>query len=223
MGHEHIVGRFDQDLQKIKALILKMGALVNAQIKGATDALMDFETAEVDALVATDRKINGMNKDVDNRAERLIALRQPMALDLREAMLPIKIAGELERIGDHAKSTAKRVRKLTENTSAEEALTQIGEMSAKVQSMLTDALVAYRDSDIALCAEIRARDLEIDALNKAIFAQTVTALTENPQDAETLVHMVLLARSFERAGDHVVNISRQVHHIVTGEDLKASS
>jgi phosphate transport system protein len=223
MEHEHIVGRFDRDLQKIKALILNMGALVNAQIKGATDALMDFETAEVDALVATDRKINGMNKDVDNRAERLIALRQPMALDLREAMLPIKIAGELERIGDHAKSTAKRVRKLTENTTAEGALAQIGEMSDKVQAMLTDALIAYRDSNIELCAEIRARDQEIDTLNKAVFAQTVAALTDNPQDAETLVHMVLLARSFERAGDHVVNISRQVHHIVTGEDLKASS
>ncbi len=223
MENEHIVARFDRDLSKIKGIILKMGALVNAQIKGATDALMDFETAEIDALVATDRKINGMNKKVHDRAEQLIALRQPMALDLREAMLPIKIAGELERLGDHAKSTAKRVRKLSENATAEDALKNIGEMSNAVQSMLTDVLIAYRDGDIGLAAEIRERDLQIDAVNKKVFAQVVQAIEENPEDAETLIHMILLARNFERAGDHVVNISRQVHHIVTGEDLKAST
>ncbi len=223
MESEHIVGRFDKDLTKIKNDILKMGALVNAQIKGATDALMELDTAEVDRLVATDRKINGMAKKVHNRAERLIALRQPMALDLREALLAIKIAGELERIGDHAKSTAKRVRKLSDNANAGAVLNSVGEMSAKVQAMLTDVLLAYRDSNIELAAEIRDRDPEVDDLNKSIFAGAITAIGENSADAETLVHVIILARNFERVGDHVVNMSRQVHHIVTGKDLKASA
>lgn len=222
MENEHIVARFDKDLKKIKGEIQAMGALVNEQIKGATSALMDFETDDVDVLVATDRKINGMYKSVHTRAERLIARRQPMALDLRQALLAINIAGELERIGDHAKSTAKRVRKLSEGSSGAEALVMVGEMSEIVQGMLTDVLVAYDDEDIEKAAEIRARDRDVDIIKSSVFAVGIEAIERSPDDAETLVHLILLARSFERAGDHVVNMARQVHQIVTGEDLKAT-
>lgn len=220
MENEHIVARFDRDLKKIKTVIQKMGALVNAQIKGATDALMDGDTAEIDHLVATDRRINRWNMKVRDRAQRLIALRQPVALDLREALLAIQIAGELERMGDHAKTTAKRVRRLSEGSSGRDALNAIGEMSAGVQDMLTEVLIAYEAGNIDLAAEIRDRDHEIDTLNNRVLAQATAAIRENPGDVETLVQMIILGRNFERAGDHVVNIARQVHQIVTGQDPK---
>jgi phosphate transport system protein len=222
MENEHIVGKFDDDLDRIKNEILEMGKLVKKQLQGATNALLSFDTDDVDALITTDRRINGMNKTIFRHAEQIIAMRQPMALDLRLALLATSIASELERLGDYAKSTAKRVRKLTENSSGEKTLSLIGEMSRIVQEMLTEVLMAYKNNDIEKAAEIRVRDIDVDELNKKIQKTAIKSIREFPEDTETLVHLILLARNFERAGDHIVNIARQVHQIVTGEDLKAS-
>jgi phosphate transport system protein len=222
MENAHIVSRFDKDLDRIKGRILEMGDLVLAQLAQATDLLQAFDAELADQLIARDRKVNGMNKTIHSRAERLIALRQPVALDLRAALTPINIAFELERIGDHAKSCAKSARKLA-NAPVDAAATRIVlDMSALVQAMLADALRAYADSDIELAADLRARDLEVDQKNKALFEMGLSAITSTPENAESLVLKILLARNFERVGDHIVNIARHVHQIVTGEDLKAS-
>ena len=223
MIKEHIVGKFDDELTRIKSEILEMGELVGNQIKEAMDALLSFNTEGVDALVKTDRTINGMNKKINRHAEQLIAMRQPMALDLREALLATSIASELERLGDYAKSTAKKVRKLSENSSGEAALALLGNMGEIVMDMLTNVLKAYEKNDIEAAAEIRIKDVEVDEINKKILATIIKSIHENPEDTETLIHLVLLSRNFERAGDHIVNISRQIHQIVTGEDLKASN
>lgn len=108
MEHEHIVKKFDKNLEKIKKTIVEMGGLVGLQINDATAVLATFDAAEVERIATYDRIINGLNKDIHDRAEILIVRRQPMALDLRKTLAPINISGELERIGDHAKSTAKR-------------------------------------------------------------------------------------------------------------------
>ena len=168
MENEHIVGKFDDDLDRIKNEILEMGKLVRKQIQGATNALLSFDTDDVDTLVATDRRINGMNKTIHRHAEQIIAMRQPMALDLRLALMATSIANELERLGDHAKSTAKKVRKLTENSSGEKTMKLIGQMSEIVQEMLTGVLTAYKNNDIEKAAEIRVRDADVDSLNKEI-------------------------------------------------------
>lgn len=164
-----------------------------------------------------------MQQNVYTESERLIALRQPMALDLRKALSPINIAAELERIGDHAKSTAKGARKLAATSVDATLLGVLLEMSSLVQVMLLDALTAFRESDTALAADIRARDLEIDQMNKAVFAKAVQAMDADKGLSEPYMRVVLLARGFERVGDHVVNITRHIHKIVTGEDLKTSS
>jgi phosphate transport system protein len=222
MENAHIVARFDKDLGKIKTRILEMGTLVIAQIKESSTALDSFDAGKVDRLIATDRRINGMNKDIHTAAERLIALRQPVALDLRQAILPINMAGELERIGDHAKSTAKLARKLSDAGSDPQVMAIVQQMSVLVQDMLANALIAYSDSDLVLSAEIRQADKDVDRLNKSVFATALQAISERPAETETLVRLILLARNFERVGDHTVNMARQVHQIVTGEDLKAS-
>ncbi len=218
----HIMSRYDKDLGKLKRRIMAMGTQVIDQLADATEALDQFDAKEVDRLVAFDRTINGMHQDIYTRSERLIALRQPMALDLRQVLLPINIAHELERIGDHAKSTAKRARILADRQPSQPACDKIREMSAKVQAMLAEALRAYDESDVDLAATVRETDLTIDQINKDVFAMQVTALSDSPEEVEANVHLILLARGFERAGDHVVNIARHVHQIVTGIDLKAS-
>jgi len=222
MENSHIVSRHDKNLGRIKSGVLDMGDLVISQLNQATVSLDNFEADTVDHLIASDRTINGMYKDIYTRAERLIALRQPMALDLRQTLSPINIARNLERIGDHAKSTAKRARLLARQTPDPALLVVIQKMSGTVQIMLSDVLRAYDDSDTNLAAEIRSRDLEVDQLNKDVFAAAVAAIEKAPEQAETYIHIILLARGFERVGDHVVNISRDVHQIVTGEDLKAA-
>ncbi len=222
MENVHITGRFDEDLAKIKKRVLEMGALVKQQLAEATIALGDLSACNVEALIAKDRKINGMNKSIAGRAERLIALRQPMALDLRQALLPINIASELERIGDHAKSTAKRARKIGAGVVPAEYLTVLNEMGDIISTQITDVLTAYENSDIRLAADVRERDHQVDERNKKIFNLSVATLQNGPEDAETLMNLVLVSRNFERVGDHVVNIARHVNQIVTGDDLKAS-
>ena len=218
----HIMSRYDKDLDKLKRRIVSMGNQVLDQLNDATEALDQFDAAEVDRLVAFDRTINGMHQDIYTRSERLIALRQPMALDLRQVLLPINIAHELERMGDHAKSTAKRARVLAQSDAGQPARAKIRDMSAALQSMLEDVLHAYQQSDVDLAGKIRERDLAIDQVNKDIFAMQVAAIKDDPDNAEPHMHLVLLARGFERVGDHIVNIARHVHQIVTGVDLKAS-
>ena len=223
MEKEHIVGAFDADLDRIENEILAMGKLVKKQIRSATNALLEIKTEEIDSLIANDREINGMNKNINTLAEQMIAMRQPMAVDLRLALLATSIATELERLGDHDKSTAKRVRRLTDVAPEKNIMQLIEKMSDLVMTMLTDALKAYKNRNIEKAAEVRVKDAEVDDINDKIFKMAVKAIKKNPEDIETLIHIILLSRNFERAGDHIVNIARQVHQIVTGDDLKASS
>ena len=223
MEKEHIVGAFDADLDRIENEILAMGKLVKKQIRSATNALLEIKTEEIDSLIANDRQINGMNKNINTLAEQMIAMRQPMAVDLRLALMATSIATELERLGDHAKSTAKRVRRLADVAPEKNIMDLIEKMSDLVTVMLTDALKAYKNKNIEKAAEVRVKDAEVDDINDKIFKMAVKAIKKNPEDIETLIHIILLSRNFERAGDHIVNIARQVHQIVTGDDLKASS
>ena len=222
MTQEHIVKKFDDELNRIKSEILEMGSLVKKQLQESTEALLSFNPQGMDVLIKTDRTINGMNKKINRHVELILTRRQPMALDLRQVWLATSIASELERLGDYAKSTAKKVKKLSDNSSGEKALNLLGDMSKIVIEMLGDVLKAFEKIDIEKASEIRVRDIEVDSLNKKILATVIQSIHEYPDDTETLIHLVLLARNYERAGDHIVNISRQIHQIATGEDLKAS-
>jgi len=223
MPQTHIVKKFDKNLEKIKAAIVEMGGLVGQQVNDATAVLSTYDAAEVKRITAFDRIINGLNTDIHDRAEILIVRRQPMALDLRQTLAPINIAGELERIGDHAKSTAKRAHIIDSAPPQSAALELIAQMSVIVQAMLGDVMVAYGAADIELAAKIREQDKEVDVLNKQLVTLVIETLGKTPEIAESLIHITLISRNFERIGDHICNISRYVHQIVTGEDLKASS
>ncbi|MBV1895844.1 MAG: phosphate signaling complex protein PhoU [Rhodobacteraceae bacterium] len=218
MENNHIVGRFDKDLNKIKNRVLKMGDLVLSQFEAATRMLNTPDTMEIAQIVATDRKINGMERAISNRAERLITLRQPVALDLRAVLTPINIANDLERIGDHAKSTAKRAGKMGANAVPEPTLAILMQMANLAQLQLREALNAYDCNDLELAAAIRERDTKVDALNSSMFSHALSNLTGSENNTEALMNAVLISRNFERIGDHVVNIAEFVIHITTGNE-----
>ena len=222
MTNEHIVGKFDDELSRIKSEILEMGDLVIEQIHLSTNAMMSLDTEDIDNLIQKDLKINGMYKTINRHAEQIIAMRQPVAMDLRMALLATSIASELERLGDYAKTTAKGVKKLSDDKYVKKITSLLGDMSKEVQDMLSKILRAYQNNDIKLAAKIRKRDRIIDESFKKILNTVIKSISKIPEDSETLIYIVLLARNFERAGDRIVNISRQVHQIVTGIDLKAS-
>lgn len=218
MENNHIVGRFDKDLNKIKNRVLKMGDLVLSQFEAATRMLNTPDTMEIARIVATDRKINGMERAISNRAERLITLRQPVALDLRAVLTPINIANDLERIGDHAKSTAKRAGKMGADAIPEQTLAILMQMADLAQLQLREALNAYDSNDLELAAAIRERDTKVDALNSSMFSHALSNLTGSENNTEALMNAVLISRNFERIGDHVVNIAEFVIHITTGNE-----
>lgn len=223
MENTHIVKKFDKNLDKLKTRILEMGELVNHQVEDATAMLGAFDPTEVERILLLDLTVNGLHKEVYDRAELLITRRQPLAQDLRQTLAPINIAGELERIGDHAKSTAKRGRILCRNSTEETVLDMIQQMSTKVQKMLVDVLIAYANDDIELAAEVRAQDKDVDTLNKMLVKCVIDTLDSQASgSSESLVQLTLISRNFERIGDHACNIARYVHQISTGEDLKAS-
>lgn len=223
MAHEHIVKKFDKNLDKIKASIVEMGSLVALQINDATAVLLSYDAAEAKRIAAYDRIINGLNKDIHDRAEILIIRRQPMALDLRQTLAPINISGELERIGDHAKSTAKRAHIIGSNRPDDALLEMISQMSEVVQVMLAEVITAYESADLELAASVREQDQKVDELNNQLLQMAIKALAKNSEQAESLIHLILISRNFERIGDHITNIARYVHQIATGDDLKAAN
>lgn len=223
MAQEHIVKKFDKNLDKIKASIVEMGSLVGLQINDATAVLLSYDAAEATRIAAYDRIINGLNKDIHDRAEILIIRRQPMALDLRQTLAPINISGELERIGDHAKSTAKRAHIIDANRPEEAMLEMVSQMSEIVQDMLAEVITAYEAIDLDLAAGVREQDQKVDTLNEQLLQAVIEALSKSPEQAESLIHLTLISRNFERIGDHITNIARYVHQIATGDDLKASN
>ncbi len=224
MEQTHIVKKFDKNLARLKAVILEMGELVVSQFEDATELWTTYEADEVTRILAFDRRVNGFHRDIHQRAEILIVRRQPMAMDLRKTLAPINIAGELERIGDYAKSVAKRAHLFQENRPDEALMDMISQMSDLIRTMLVDILQAYEGSDLELATKVRDLDDEIDKLNKSLRKAVIQALTDlagNKEMAEKLVQLVLISRNLERVGDHIVNISRFVHQIETGDDLKA--
>ena len=217
MVTKHIVGKFDRDLSKINTRLMEMGKLVGKQLADATDVLARADADKIAHIVATDQKINGMNRTIANRAERLITLRQPMALDLRAALAAINIASELERIGDHAKTTARRAGKLKHDVMSDKSITLLSQMSDILQKQLRDVLQAYQTSDESAAADVAKHDKDIDSLNRDVFKQTVTQLSgAQLASAEDLMSAVIISRNFERVGDHIVNITGHITYIKTG-------
>lgn len=212
---EHTVKAFDEDITRLRGLIAEMGGLAEVAIHEAMSALVDGREDLAQAVIARDKKIDMLEADVDRLAIRVIALRAPMADDLREVIAALKIAGVIERIGDYAKNIAKRVGHI-DGRQRFEPLTLLPTMADLASSMVHDVLTAYAARDPDLAMQIIARDAKVDAFYDSIFRNLVSYMVENPATISSAAQLLFVARNIERIGDHATNVAEAVHYAATG-------
>lgn len=213
----HISSAFDRDLETVQALVVKMGGMVETAIHDASRAL-DARDEELAQMVRRgDKAIDALEAQINEEAARLIALRGPIASDLRTALSVIKISAILERIGDYAKNIAKRTDVLANMPVIEGAGIALRRMSDTVEAMLKDALDSFIQRDAALAGDVRQRDLEVDQMYNALFREFLTFMMEDPRNITACMHLHFIAKNIERMGDHATGIAEQVIYLATGE------
>ena len=213
----HISRAFDRDLEAIEAMIMKMGGQVEEAIGRATEAMSNGDADLAERVRLGDRSIDVAEQRVNEEAARVIALRQPIASDLRTVLTVFRISAALERIGDYSKNIAKRTEILAELHPVDGANPSLKRMARSVQAMLKDALDAYIQRDAELAADVRARDEEIDQMYNGLFRQLLTHMMEDPRNITACMHLHFIAKNVERMGDLVTGVAEQVIYRVTGD------
>lgn len=220
MDVAHIVSKFDEELNQIEALLLEMGGLVESQIRNSMLAISERDEVLAASVLATDLRVNSLEKQIDELTVRLLALRHPVATDLRSALCAMKVAGNLERVGDYAKSMARRIDAIySEGRSFEGPFSSLVRMSDIVQSMLTDVLDAYVTRDLEKALIVWRRDDDVDSMYTSIFRELLTYMMENPTHITVGMHLMFVAKNLERTGDHVTNMAEQLHFLLTGDKI----
>jgi len=219
--NDHTVKSFDEQLQALSAAVAQMGGLAEAQLAAAIDAIARRDSSAAESAVAGDARIDALQQEIEERALRLLALRQPMAVDLRDTMAAIKIANELERIGDLAKNIAKRA--LVLNREPPIRLTQsLGRMGKAAQNQLKQVLDAFSSRDAEEAESVWQRDGEIDEIYNSLFRELLTYMMEDPRTIGLCTHLLFVAKNIERSGDHCTNIAEVVYHMVKAGHLTAA-
>ena len=217
MGSDlHIRTAFDRDLEQLQAQMLRMGGLVEVAI---LDAAKSFENQDVelaDQVRLADRVIDEIEVHINEDVARIIALQAPAARDLRLLLSILKVAGNLERIGDYAKNMAKRTHLLLQLPNIENSSTSLRRLSREVRLMLKDSLDAYVQRDTEMAQDVIARDNDVDELYNGLFRQFLTHMMEDPRNITACLHLHFIAKNIERMGDHVTSIAEQVVLVVTG-------
>jgi len=215
---EHTVKAFDEDITRLRGLVAEMGGLAELSITEAMDALVGGNEELATSVIARDKRIDQLEGEVDRLAIRVLALRAPMADDLREVIAALKIAGVIERIGDYAKNIAKRVGHI-EGRKRFEPLTLLPIMNELASDMVHDVLTAYAARDAVAAAEIVRRDAKVDAIYDSVFRNFVSYMVENPATISSVAQLMFVARNIERIGDQATNIAEIVHYAATGTYL----
>ncbi len=212
---DHTVKAFDEDITRLRGLIGEMGGLAEVAIEEALASLVTGDTKRAAKVVEGDKKLDELEMQVDKLAIRVIALRAPMADDLREVIAALKIAGVVERIGDYSKNIAKRVGEI-EGKDRFEPLTLLPAMGEVAAEMVHDVLTAYAARDPDLAREVIATDNKVDAFYNSIFRNLVSYMVENPATISSAAQLLFVARNLERIGDHATNVAEMVHFAATG-------
>jgi len=214
----HTLKAFDDDLDRLRALISEMGGLAEHAIREAMRCLQQRDVKGAAKIVENDAKLDALEVETERRAVQLIALRAPMAGDLRDVVAALKISGVVERIGDYAKNIAKRV-PLLETMPNIEPLSLLPEMARIATEMVHDVLTAFveRDADTAL--RVMERDNAVDDFYDSIFRTLLTHMMEDPQSIGQSAHLLFIAKNIERAGDHATNIAEMVYYAATGQHM----
>ncbi|MEO8175029.1 MAG: phosphate signaling complex protein PhoU [Sphingomicrobium sp.] len=214
----HTLKAFDQDIDRLRALISQMGGLAEHSIGEAMRCLIQRDTEGALKVVENDRKLDALEVETERRAVQLIALRAPMAGDLRDVVAALKISGVVERIGDYAKNIAKRV-PLIESASKIEPISLLPEMARIATGMVHDVLDAFVQRDAEVAIQVCERDAAVDDFYDSIFRTLLTHMMENPHTIGHAAHLLFVAKNLERVGDHATNIAEMVFYAATGQHM----
>ena len=214
----HTIKAFDDDIERLRALISQMGGLAEHAIGEAMRCLVERDFEGADKIVENDSKLDALEVETERRAVQLIALRAPMAGDLRDVVAALKISGVVERIGDYAKNIARRVRQL-ENGGKIEPLSLLPEMARIATAMVHDVLDAFVERDAEAAVRVCERDQAVDDFYDSIFRTLLTHMMENPHNIGQSAHLLFVAKNIERVGDHATNIAEMVYFAATGKHM----
>jgi phosphate transport system protein len=216
---EHTMRAFDADLQELARMIAEMGGLAERQIGDSVDALSRRDGDLSRTVIATDAKIDSLQRTVEDKAILTIARRQPMAVDLREVVGALRVSNDLERIGDLAKNIAKRVEVIDHDMNLQTVMRGVEHMTDIVLTQIKDVLDAFARRDAVKALEVWRGDEEVDAVNNSLFRELLTYMMEDPRNISVCIHLLFCAKNIERMGDHATNIAESVYYMVEGRAL----
>ena len=218
MATGHTVKAFDEDLAELRGLVSAMGGLAEAAIDGAIAALVRRDEEGAARVVREDERIDRIEADLDRLVMRVIALRAPLADDLREVLAVLRIAGVIERMGDYAKNIAKRVPLLHDSRHIK-PVSLLPAMARAVSEMVRNVLDAFAARDADLAVKVCESDRGIDDFYNSLFRALLTHMMENPQTITEATHLLFIAKNLERIGDHATNIAEMVYFAATGDRI----
>ena len=218
---QHTVASFDQDLKKLSGLVNDMGTLVSAQLGRTLAAMRQRDVAMAESVIAGDTQIDTQCAEIESLVISYIAKRQPVAIDLREIISTLKISTDLERAGDLAKSTAKRLITIGGDAKLSGVAASFSTLGERVEEQLVNVLAAYANRDDKLALDVWSGDVDIDMLHTSLFRELLTYMMEDPRHIGYCAHLMFCAKNLERIGDHATNIAESVHYIISGQLISA--
>src|SRR6476661_4157217 len=216
---DRYVPHFQEELEQLKTRLLEMGGLAEDRVRSSVQGLVERDGALIDRVIAGDAPINNLHIEIDGRCFRLLALHQPMAVDLRAIVSAVKINTDLERVGDLAINIAEAVRRYMRHPPVKE-LIDIPRMADIAQEMLRDALDAYVRRDIELAHHVLNEDDALDSLKTQVFRELLTYMLQDPAKIEPSLDLILISRHLERIGDHATNVAEDVIFMVSARDVR---
>ena len=217
--NQHTVKAYGDELNQLTAEVARMGGLAEAQVADAVDSVARRDIALARAVVERDVKLDVMQRDIERKAIRLIALRQPVASDLRKTLSAMKLASDLERTGDLAKNIAKRALAVAETAPMQPLTRSIERMGRLVSVRLRDVLDAYTSGEIDGALAVWNTDDEVDEHYNALFRELLTYMMGDPRTITACTHLLFMAKNLERIGDHATNIAETIHYEITGDEM----
>jgi len=217
--NQHTVKAYGDELNQLTAEVARMGGLAEAQVADAVDSVARRDVALARAVVERDIKLDAMHRDIERKAIRLIALRQPVASDLRRTLSAMKLAVDLERTGDLAKNIAKRALIVAEGEPMLPLTRSIERMGKLVSMRLRDVLDAYTASEVDRAIAVWTSDDEVDEHYNALFRELLTYMMGDPRTISACTHLLFMAKNLERIGDHATNIAETIHYEITGDEI----
>ncbi|MBO9502127.1 MULTISPECIES: phosphate signaling complex protein PhoU [Brevundimonas] len=217
--NQHTVKSYGDELNQLTAIVARMGGLAEAQVADAIESVARRDVALARAVVERDARLDALHADIEKKAIRLIALRQPVASDLRKTLSAMKLAVDLERTGDLARNISKRALILAEGEPMLPLTRSIERMGKLVSNRLRDVLDAYTASDVDRAMGVWTSDDEVDEHYNSLFRELLTYMMGDPRTITACTHLLFMAKNLERIGDHATNIAETIHYEITGGDM----